>query len=204
MTKDELIEKIVMLEWQAFDKVKNEGGRADCQDDWNTFQIMRKSQYMAWNEELLDSWYHDLITAEEDGLNVITLKYGYMMQSTAPEEFEKIKDKMPQFTEEKVQLVKQIASIQVGWMEEFAAKFPLLAANARSVHSGEDNRYNTSSETYLKGELMTYSDITLKLYGRFIVDIARSGGNLARMIIENTVHLYGYESLEQAEAALGK
>ena len=49
---EELIEKIVMLEWKAFDKVENQGGRASCQDDWSTFSIMRKSQYMLWEE-----WY---------------------------------------------------------------------------------------------------------------------------------------------------
>ena len=46
VTKRELVDAVVALEWKAFDKVKNLGGRADCQDDWNTFQIMRKSQYL--------------------------------------------------------------------------------------------------------------------------------------------------------------
>ncbi|MBQ8166292.1 MAG: DUF4125 family protein, partial [Lachnospiraceae bacterium] len=50
------VSKIVKLEWEMFDKVKNEGGRADCQDDWNTFSIMRKSQYMAWSDALCESY----------------------------------------------------------------------------------------------------------------------------------------------------
>ena len=37
MKKQELVEKIVKAEWEAFDKVQNEGGRASCQNDWNTF-----------------------------------------------------------------------------------------------------------------------------------------------------------------------
>ena len=53
MKKQELVDKIVKAEWEAFDKVQNEGGRASCQNDWNTFSIMRKSQYMTWPEELL-------------------------------------------------------------------------------------------------------------------------------------------------------
>lgn len=32
-----LIEAIVKTEWEQFDKTVNEGGRADCQDNWNTF-----------------------------------------------------------------------------------------------------------------------------------------------------------------------
>ncbi|NTV77567.1 MAG: DUF4125 family protein, partial [Clostridiales bacterium] len=59
---NEYVEQIVALEWAAFDLVKNEGGRADCQNDWNTFSIMRKSQYLTWNKELLRSYIQDFIT----------------------------------------------------------------------------------------------------------------------------------------------
>ena len=41
--KRDVIKGIVDLERKQFDKVKNEGGRADCQNDWNTFSIMRIS-----------------------------------------------------------------------------------------------------------------------------------------------------------------
>ncbi|MCD7806960.1 MAG: DUF4125 family protein, partial [Lachnospiraceae bacterium] len=33
---EQLVNQIVQLEWAAFDAVQNEGGRASCQDDWNT------------------------------------------------------------------------------------------------------------------------------------------------------------------------
>ncbi|MBR1771504.1 MAG: DUF4125 family protein [Lachnospiraceae bacterium] len=36
-TNEELVDRIVKLEFEAFDKVKNEGGRAYCQNDWPTF-----------------------------------------------------------------------------------------------------------------------------------------------------------------------
>lgn len=202
MEKNVLIDEIVKMEWNAFDKVKNEGGRADCQDDWNTFSIMRKSQYMTWNEALLTSWHQDLKEAEQAGVNLITYKYGYMMESTAPEKFAEIKVNMPEISKEKRQIINQIVSIQVGWMEEFAAEYPRLAGNARSIHTSEDNMYNTSAETYLRGELMTYSDKTLILYGRFIAELATAGKNLNRLTMENTVKLYGYETLEDAERVI--
>ena len=44
MEKEELVNAIVQLEWEAFDKVDNLGGRAGCQNDGETFSIMRKSQ----------------------------------------------------------------------------------------------------------------------------------------------------------------
>lgn len=202
MDKEALVDGIIALEWRAFDQVKNEGGRADCQDDFQTFNIMRKSQYLTWNEELLGSWYQDLSDAAEQGYNLITYKYGYMMESTAPEKFAEIKDKMPAVSDQKRKIIDQIAAIQVAWMEEFAAEYPKLSGNARSIHTSEDNLYNTSAETYLRGELMTYSDATLTLYGRFVVTLSKENKNLSRMTMENTVHLYGYESLEQAEKLL--
>ena len=36
-----------------FDKVNNKGGRADCQNNKQTFIAMRASQFEAWNQEVL-------------------------------------------------------------------------------------------------------------------------------------------------------
>ena len=89
--------------------------------------------------------------------------------------------------------------MQVAWMEEFAADYPYLASNARSIHTYEDNGWNTSYETYLRGEISTYSDKMLELYGRYIAAHAAAGQNLAREIMNHSVRMYGYESLEEAE-----
>ena len=79
-----------------------------------------------------------------------------------------------------------------------------MAGNARRIHTTEDTLWDTSYETYLRGELGTYSDRTLELYGRFVVELARRDLNLAYLIMENTAKLYGYQSLEEAEANLQK
>ena len=43
MTKKErFIDAVVDIEWIQFQQVHNEGGRASCQDDRETFEIMRK------------------------------------------------------------------------------------------------------------------------------------------------------------------
>lgn len=202
MSKEEYVEKIVALEWKQFDKVENEGGRADCQNNWNTFSIMRKSQYLTWTEELLASFYQDLMDAEEKGWNLITEKYARMMESTAPEKYAGLEKDLPKRSEDRIAIQEEIIKIQVGWMEEFADKYPKMAGNARSIHTGEDTPYNTSYETYLRGELGTYSEETLILYGRFIVSVQQAGKNLAYEIMNQTALLYGYESVKDAEEKL--
>ncbi|MBQ9278097.1 MAG: DUF4125 family protein [Lachnospiraceae bacterium] len=199
---EELIEEIVLREWNQFDKVDNEGGRADCQDDWNTFSIMRRSQYMTWNEDLLTSYRNDLAEADSNGWNLITEKYARMMESTSPEEFEELKEKLPYRSPERIAIQEEIIKIQIEWMEEFAAKYPKMAGNSRSIHTYEDSHYNTSYETYLRGEISTYSDDTLVLYGRFIAKLNQDGKNLAFMIMSNTAKLYGYASVDEAEEKL--
>ena len=195
----DIIEKIVALEWKQFDRVKNEGGRADCQDDFQTFSIMRKSQYLTWTEELLHSFYQDLVIAEQKGWNLIMEKYARMMKSTNPEKYMSFEKDLPVITEERNAIQEEIIKIQVAWMEEFAEKYPKMAGNARSIKTVTDTAFNTSYETYLRGEMSTYSESTFVLYSGFIVSLLKQNRNLAMEIMENTAKLYGYDSLEAAE-----
>ena len=52
-----LVREIVETEWDLFDKVRNRGGRAACQDDANTFFIMRSSQLAAWTTAMRESYF---------------------------------------------------------------------------------------------------------------------------------------------------
>lgn len=201
MNRKALIEAIVKAEFEAFDKVKNEGGRAGCQDDFNSFNIYRTSQYMTWDIPMLLQYYYDFTSQLKMGHNLITEKYGRMMESTAPQEYEKIKDNFAELSDEKKNIIEELVRIQVNFMDEFSMQYPKLAADARSIHTSEDNAYNTSYETYLRGELSTYSDRMLEMYGRYLVMYVKAERNLTRDIMLNTVRMYGYESLEMAEAA---
>ncbi len=203
-TDVELVEDIARLEFETFDKVRNVGGRADCQDDWYTFSIMRKSQYQTWDRTMLLQYLYDFHREVALGHNLITEKYGRMMESTAPEEYEAIKEHFPALSQEKKAIVEAIVRMQVGWMEEFEARYPVLAGNARSVHTTDDRLDNTSYETYLRGELSTYSDKMLELYGRYVVRHAQEGKNLTYEIMENSVKLYGYSGLEEAEREMAR
>lgn len=196
---EELVEDIARLEFEAFDKVHNEGGRASCQNDWPTFSIMRKSQYLTWNRTMLLQYLYDFHREYVRGHNLIEEKYGRMMESTAPERYREMKDRFPELTEEKKRIIEQVCAMQVKWMEEFASQYPALADNARSIRTSEDNPFNTSYETYLRGELGTYSDKMLELYGRYVVDYARTDRNPAYDIMRNSVSMYGYRDLDEAE-----
>lgn len=201
-TVEELADTIARREFEAFDVVKNEGGRASCQDDWFTFSIMRKSQYLTWNHVMLLQYLYDFDRELERGHNLIEEKYGRMMESTAPGRYEEMKERFPEITPEKKEIIEKIVALQVAWMEEFAAEYPYLAGNARSIHTYEDNGWDTSYETYLRGEISTYSDKMLELYGRYIAEHAAAGKNLAGEIMAHSAHMYGYESLEDAEEGL--
>lgn len=198
-SEEELAEEIARTEFEAFDKVQNKGGRASCQNNWPTFSIMRKSQYLTWNKQMLIQYLYDFKRACAAGRNMIEEKYGRMMESTAPEEYESIKAYFPTLTSEKKEIIEAIVGIQVKCMEEFAVSYPGLADNARHIHTYEDGLEDTSYETYLRGELGTYSDKMLELYGRFIARLCREGKNIAALTMENSVHFYGYASLEEAE-----
>ena len=71
----------------------------------------------------------------------------------------------------------------------------------RVLKTSEDTAENTSFETYLRGELSTYSDATFAKYQRFVHNLRAENINLTQMIIANTVRMYGYDSLEAAERA---
>lgn len=200
----DLIEKIVELEWKQFDKVKNKGGRADCQDNFETFSIMRKSQYLTWTEELLLSYCNDLMEADRKGWNLIMEKYARMMKSTNLEEYAALEKELPVLGQERIQIQEEIIKMQVAWMEEVAEKYPKLTANMRSVRTETDSMYNTSYETYLRGEMSTYSENTFILYTGFIISLMKEGANLALMTIENSTKLYGYASIDVAEKKLGE
>lgn len=202
LTKEQLIDEIVKYEWTEFDQVQNEGGRANCQDDWNTFSIMRKSQYMTWPKEMLSEYLWHINDSLKKGRNLITEKYGRMMESTAPEEYEKIKAAFPVLSEKRKAIMETIIKIQVEWMEEFAKQYPKMAGNARLIHTYEDTPYSTSYETYLRGELGTYSEELMSLYGQFIVSLSKENKNLAYLTMENTAKLYGYSGVEDAEKRL--
>ncbi len=195
-----LMDEIIAREWEMFQNVNNVGGRASCQDQPETFRIMRSSQFMNWPRELLRSYLDDLKHAENMGWNMITEKYGRMMEHTHPEEYARIKEYLPERSAERLSAQEEVIAQEVAWDEAFTAAHPKYAGRGRYVHSSEDSPYDTSSETYLRGEMTTWSDDTFVLYRKWIRSLAAEGKNLAAMTADNLVRQYGYASVEDAES----
>ena len=197
-----LINEIIAQEWEMFQQVHNEGGRASCQDEHETFVIMRKSQFMIWSEEALVSYRGDLKEALLQGRNLLTEKYAYMMEHTAPEEYEKIQGALPAISPEKGELVRLLVEKEVLWRENFNQRFPAYGRLGRPLRKEDAASGDTSIETYAMGELKTYSGQTLKLLSDQYQRLENEGENPAIRIMDYTAQQYGYRDSADAQRQL--
>ena len=198
----DLVEEVIRREWDQFQRTENEGGRASCQGNWPMFHQMRASQFMTWPEDLLRSYLDDLDEANRVGRNLVTEKYARMMASTAPDEYrERIKPFIPRLSDERVARQERVIAVQVAWARDFRGRYPKLGAAMRVLTTAEDTPEDTSFETYLRGELGTYSDRTMALYEAMVEDLQAAGRNLTEQTVANTVRLGGFADLTEAEAA---
>lgn len=196
MEKEKIIEKILEKEWKYFSNLNNIGGRADCQDNREDFIIMRKSQWETFNEETLLSYLEDLNSKN----NPLFQKYAQMMKYNSPEEYEKIKDILEKASEEKIDLVNKIMFIYMEWEKEFFEKYPIFSSMGRPLYSSEDDNIETSIETYLRGELLSYSEKTLKLYLNYVIDNKEKNINLAIKNMDNLARMQGFNDSDDVEA----
>ena len=154
---------------------------------------------MNWTQELLESYRQDLIEAEAAHWNLLTEKYARMMESTAPERYAELADILPKRSKERIQMQEEMIAQQIRWEEDFAVKFPGVASTGRVIHTSEDTPWDTSIETYARGEISTYSDRTVGLLKKLYDQMAADHENLSEKTLRNMTALYGYESLEEAE-----
>ena len=195
MEKEKIIEKILEKEWKYFSNLNNIGGRADCQDNREDFIIMRKSQWETFNEETLLSYLEDLNSKN----NPLFQKYAQMMKYNSPEEYEKIKDILEKASDEKTDLVNKIMFIYMEWEKEFFERYPIFSSMGRPLYSSEDDNIETSIETYLRGELLSYSEKTLKLYLNYVIDSKEKNINLAIKNMDNLARMQGFNDSDEVE-----
>lgn len=196
---DASVQELLDLEWRLFDAAPQAGQRSAQFEDREQFIVTRSAQLAAWSPELLESWRQDLQSAQAKGRNPINEKYIYMLEQVDPERYAALKSDIPEASLEKLWLVDWICHTQITWQESLLMKYPCLTQNSRSIHRSADGQESVSYETYLRGELMTYSVYTLRLYARQVEYAQKAGQNLCETMLENTVRLLGFQSLAMAE-----
>jgi hypothetical protein len=201
-TREELSAAIIDTEWKIFQDVPNMGGKASCQEDFNTFQKMRSSQVASWSEATLKSYLSDLREAENEERNLFTEKYARMMQTTWPLEYERIKHMLPQVDPRANEYIEQIVQAVLKWEKELVEKYPYILKRGRPLSSHEDAPGITSINTYLRGELATYSLNTLALYLANVRQQQSEGINGSAITLADMMRQYGFRSLEEANEKL--
>ncbi|MDO8785579.1 MAG: DUF4125 family protein [Syntrophales bacterium] len=178
--KEELISTIIDIEWKMFSTVKNRGGKASCQEEPETFRIIRASNFMNWSEATLESYLQNLEEAQKTGRNLMTEKYARMEGMFPPPDGET------------VSLINKIVAIECRWLEELAGKSPHLKP-ARPIYSADDSACVISSETYARGELATYSRSTIELYYEDLLDMQSRNLNRIEVIFNMMVERFRNE-----------
>lgn len=72
--RKELKNKILDIEIKMLKEVPARE-RTACQGNLKTFHLIRGAQFADWSEETLRSYYNDLLKAEKEGKNLMTLPY---------------------------------------------------------------------------------------------------------------------------------
>ena len=159
----------------------------------------RLAQFLTWDDAMRASYYEELTEAESVGWNLLTEKYARMIRYTAPAQYAALCNRLPVISEPKERLVEKIVAIQLKWQEDYARRYPRVARGSRPTDHSADADYVTSFETYLRCELYTYSERTLRAYLSHAEELARRGGNMTIQNLEYMAKLYGFSSLQEME-----
>jgi hypothetical protein len=181
-----LVDEIIARELEMFLSVPS-AWKSPCQEHPESFELHRRAQFSCWAKETLQSYLHDLEKARETGTNLMTQKYA-RMDNLIPE-----LNSNP--------LIDTIVVCQCAWQRSMMEKYPGIMSGGRPLSRTEDSNAMTSFETYLRGELETYSDATLELLSRDIQAKHAQGVSMAEELYTCLVRDMGYDSLDEAELA---
>lgn len=173
---DQLIARIIDLEWEMFSSV-NAVEPAACQQNPKTFRLMRWMSHSVHGAELLRSLLADLERARDEGRNLMTEKYARMENRIPP-----LKDVAV------LAMIHEIADVEDRWMKPLRQSYP-LTFHARSA----------SFHNYTVCELETCSDATVEAYYREIRGALDEKRNLLEERYCNLFDKLGYASLQQRE-----
>jgi len=187
--KNVIIEQILELELDMFLTVPTDH-RYTCQEDPESFRVHRRAQFAAWSTPTLESYYMDLLRSKKEKRNLVAVKYARMDDLLPCENFSP--------------LIATIVDLALEGQKRFVDDYPCLMRGGRPVCKEDNAPGLTSFETYLLGELETYSETTLELLYGDMLKLQKSGTNLSEVTYGNLARQWGFESLKVLEEALQK
>lgn len=174
--KFDLIDNIIALELEMFLQVnsKNSEGKSQCQEEPETFKLMRWMSHSVLSQDTLESYLVDLLEAKANERNFMTEKYALM------------EGIIPHLKENPI--IDKIAEVEINWMKELKPKYP-------NILKGDTETF----KNYMVCEYETYSDKTLELLMKDINTAQTKKLNLPKLRYKNLFKKLGYKSLEEAE-----
>ena len=170
-----LMKEVIGLEWKlVIQNPMEESGEQDA-ENFEAFAMMRQIVYANWTTEMMKSRLHDLRMMKDNRWN-------------------------PEVAAVKREIVEEVVKVWMDWIEELSARYPKSADLLKE--SLPLRAIFGSLEECLQAELLSYSDETLDLYGRFIAQLCEEGKNLAELTMHNLALLCGSGSLDEFEESL--
>ena len=127
---------------------------------------------------------------------MVAERYAHMMKVTNPSEYEQIKQNLRPLGKEAVRLAETIMGIFSEWNKDIDKRYPNIRSFGRPT---TEDGYWTSVDTYLRGELLTYSVKTLSLCLQDIYQAQAQSINLSEMMLLNMARFYGFQALDDME-----
>ena len=176
----ELLNDIIEIELNMFQQVKTVETSL-CQERPEAFKVMREMTHSVLSTETLEFYLEDLRKAKAEDRNCMTEKYARMQNLIPPLKVDPaIKD-----------IIENIVKTESHWMKETSARYT-------HCFMGQTGNF----EVYLRSELETYSDGTLRLYFADISRAEKEGRNLAEERYSKLAKKLGYDSIDSMEKTI--
>jgi gluconate kinase len=172
--REQILKEIIDIELRMFLTVQTSDPSA-CQEEPETFRLMRRAGYHVLSTETLESYLKDLQEALEEDRNLITLKYA------------RIDKLIPTLNDNPV--IGKIVEAEEHWLKALEKKYP----------STFRNRADFAALVYLRSELETYSDRTLELYFKDVSKALEEERNLTAERYTFLFQQIGFKSIDDME-----
>jgi hypothetical protein len=159
-----------------------------CQQDPESFKLHRRAQFAAWSLATLQSYLADLQQARKNSRNLLAIKYA-RMENLIP-------------CDNASPVIDTIIAMALDGQKRFIAAYPFLMRGGRPLDKAQDSPGVTSFETYLRGELETYSESTLALLLQDLQELERAGSSLSEATYRHLAAEWGFDSLQALEKTL--